>query len=78
MNKGPETTTKSGSTSKATEDGKIQQSKQCKFKFDKKFLRIEYPGIVQNIDKALDSFGGIERVEMVMLKIIKTNITLFI
>lgn len=71
-NERQENTTECGATSKATNDRKIQHGKEHTFKFDKKFLRIEYPGVVQNIDKAMETFGGIERVEMVKVKTIKS------
>lgn len=35
------------------------------FKLSKKILRIEYPGFVKNINKAIDTLGGINRIEMV-------------
>lgn len=44
------------------------KEKQNKIHFhniNRKLLRIEYPGIVDNIDKALDTLGGISNVELV-------------
>lgn len=61
------TAPKSTSHTKRTEYGK-----DCTFKLDKKFLRIEYPGIVQNVDKAVETFGGIERIEMVKFRTMKS------
>lgn len=42
-----------------------QQSQDDIFKVEKKILRIEYPGFVQNINKALETLGGINKIESV-------------
>lgn len=71
-NKENENTTKCGATSTAPNSAdhskQTEHGKECRFKLDKKLLRIEYPGAVQNVDKAMETFGGIERVEMVKFK----------
>lgn len=35
------------------------------FRLTRKFVRIEYPGIVKNVPKALETLGGIYNVETV-------------
>lgn len=46
---------------KTTEHGKKHT-----FKLDKKLVRIEYPGLVKNIDKAIETLGGMNRIEVVI------------
>ncbi|XP_057671656.1 general transcription factor 3C polypeptide 5 [Diorhabda carinulata] len=36
------------------------------YKLDRKFVRIEYPGIVKNVSKAIETLGGIGNIEMVI------------
>lgn len=52
--------------SKAVEGNKqIEHAKNFTYKLDKKLVRIEYPGLVKNLNKAMDTLGGINRIEMV-------------
>lgn len=37
--------------------------KNCLYKFDNTLVRIEYPGLVKNVDKAIESLGGIEEIQ---------------
>lgn len=55
------------SSSKISEGNKqTEHGKKHTFKLDTKFVRIEYPGLVKNVDKAIDTLGGIKRIEMVI------------
>lgn len=45
-----------------TEDG----DEQSKFNFSKKFVCVEYPGIVKNVDKMLETLGGRETISEVI------------
>lgn len=38
------------------------------FKIDKKIVRIEYPGNIRSIDRAMDTLGGLNNIEMVKIK----------
>lgn len=49
-------------TSAPTEDG----DEQSKFNFSKKFVCVEYPGIVKNVDKMLETLGGRETLSEVI------------
>jgi hypothetical protein len=37
--------------------------------FDKQFILVEYPGVVENVDKAIRTLGGLENISTVSYKI---------
>lgn len=53
------------SISKNSDANKRTKCKNYTFKLEKKFIRIEYPGLIKNIDKAMDTLGGINGIELV-------------
>lgn len=54
--------------SNLNEETHQKHPKHRKLKIDKKIVRIEYPGIIQNTDRALDTLGGINKIEKVRIK----------
>lgn len=43
----------------------MEQGGNHKSKIHTKFVRIEYPGIIHNTERAMDTLGGIHNIEMV-------------